>query len=284
MLSIVDRIGYQALFDEENFFDAIDFAKENDFPVVEVNLNSPHFLPEKLDRVERLKVKHYSEEKGVRLILHAPEGMGIINLQTKVREVCTERIKELIDFANQIGADRITCHLGSSVPIVSCGERVLLHTVYKTEYREALIKSLNELSQYSKDKTLLCIENTSGFRYDFVQELLPEFLQNGIYLTWDIGHTNYLKGELHEREFDFFLNHLDRVRVAHIHDNYGSRDEHNVVGEGTVDFVRFLSLLNSSSTELIFEVRPRKEALKCRENLRRILAKANFQNGTFRDS
>ncbi len=272
MLQIVDRIGYQALFDEKCLLDAIDFAEANNFPVVEANLNSPRFFPENLDKVERVKMKQYSEKKGVRLILHAPEGIGMMNLQSAVREACVERTRELIDFGCQIGADRMTCHLGSSVPIVLCGERTQLHTVYGSEYREALTKSLHRIVEYSKNRLFLCVENTSGFRYHFVQELLPDFLKDGLYLTWDLGHTNYLKGEARQREIDFFREHLDRVRVTHIHDNYGSRDEHNVVGEGSVDFAYYLSLLDSPQIELIFEVRPRKHALVCRENLRKILS------------
>lgn len=272
MHHIVKRIGYQVLFDEENFFDAIDFAQANKFPVVEINLNSPDFLPEKLDRVERLKVRRHSEKKKVKLILHAPEGIGIMNLQTTVREACEERIKELIDFGYQLGVDRITYHLGSSVPLVACGERIHLHTVYESEYREALRESLNEILEHSKNRLFFCVENTSGFRYDFVQQVLPDFLRDELYLTWDIGHTNYLKDEIREREIDFFRKHLDRVKVAHIHDNYGSRDEHNLIGDGSVDFLYYLSLLGSPDVDLIFEVRPRRNALISRENLRKILA------------
>lgn len=272
MLHIPDRIGYQAAFDEENLFSVIDFAHTHRFPVVEVNLNSPVFFPERLTRVERLRVKRYSEEKGVRVILHAPEGTGIMNLQNVVREACVERIKELMDFGKQIGADRMTCHLGSSVPLMCCGKKTLLHTVYETEYREALTESLFQIVEYSRDKLFFCVENTSGFRYQFVHEILPGFLKDGLWLTWDIGHTNYLKGEARHKELDFFLKYLDRVRVAHIHDNYGSRDEHNVVGDGSVDFVHYLSILDLPHVELIFEVRPRKYASVCRENLRSILA------------
>ena len=273
MLHIVDRVGYQALFDETNLFDTIDFAERNDFPVVEANMNSPYFLPEKLDRGGRLRLRRRLEGSGVRLILHAPEGMGIINVQTAVREGCIERMKELVDFAEQVGAARITFHVGSSVPIVSCGERVLLHTIYGDEYRHAFVTGLSRIMEYSRNRVAICIENTTGFRYDFVQESLPEFLKDGVCLTWDIGHANYLKNTHPETDIDFFLAHLDRVKVVHLHDNHGSRDEHNIVGDGTVDFAYFLSFVDSPGIDLIFEVRPREKTLICRENLRRILAR-----------
>jgi len=271
MLDIVDRIGYQAMFDEKDICEAIDFAEENGFPVVEVNLNCPHFSPESVDRVGRLRVRQYSESKRVRLILHAPEGLSMMNVQAAVRKASVEIIKQLMDFGNQIGADRMTYHLGSSVPMVVCGERRQLHTLYTREYGGALMKSLEEIGEYSENRLLPCVENTSGFRYDFAAEVLAEFLRNGFYLTWDIGHTNYLKGRGRQEEIDYFLKHRDRIRVVHIHDNYGSRDEHNVVGDGTVDFTHCLSLLDSPLTELIFEVRPRENALLCRENLRRMI-------------
>ncbi len=265
------RIGYQALLSAANCAEAIEFAYENDYPVVELNLNSPRFLPERYDRVARHEIRELAAARGVRVILHAPEAMGILNIQVKVRQACVERTKELMDFASQIGADRMTFHLGSSVPMLVRGELTRMHTVYASEYRDALEDGLVQLIDYSRGRVFLCLENASGFRYDMVQQVLPSLLKDGLHLTWDLGHTNYLEEERRNEEVEFFTRHMDRVKVAHIHDNHGSHDEHNLVGDGSVDFRYYLSLLDSSEAELIFEVRPRESAAVCRQRLLKLL-------------
>lgn len=271
MRDLVRKIGYQALFTAKSCAEAVEFAAENGYPVVEINLNSPDFFPEKYDRVARHRIRELACARDVKIILHAPEAMGILNLQRRVREACVARTKELVDFACQIGADRMTFHLGSSVPMLIRGEMTLLHSAYPSEYRDALDDGLRALIDYSREKVFLCLENSSGFRYGFVQEALPSYLDEGLCLTWDLGHTNYLEEEARKEETDFYIRHMNRVKVAHIHDNHGSRDEHNIIGDGSVDFRYYLSLLDSPDVALIFEVRPRENAALCRERLERLL-------------
>ena len=96
---IRSKIGYQALFEEKDFFEGIDFALDNGFRAMEANLTSPNFYPEKYSREDRSRIREYSEDKGIDLLLHAPEGLNFLNPQKLVREALFTRMDELVQLS-----------------------------------------------------------------------------------------------------------------------------------------------------------------------------------------
>jgi sugar phosphate isomerase/epimerase len=91
-------------------------------------------------------------------------------------------------------------------------------------------------------------------------------------LTWDIGHTNILKGTNKKEEEDFFIRFLDRIKNCHIHDNNGEWDEHNIIGKGNIDFKKYFSILNNTNSYFILEVRPKERAIKSYKRLKFLLS------------
>lgn len=258
------KIGYQALFEERNIIEVIDFAKSNNFSLVEINLNSPYFFPENYGKEKRNLFKERS--KDLRIILHAPEGLGIVNLQKSVREACVKRLAEIIDFGYDIGAKSLTFHIGMSVPIAVSGKKVRFIEIYEEIHRELIDETLRWLTNYADSKIALCVENTGDFKQNLAKQILTKFLaNNSLYLTWDIGHTNILNREDKRVEEDFFTKYVDKIRVCHMHDNHGKTDEHNIIGDGNVDFIHYVNLLKDYDVDFIFEVRPRDNAIVCRE-------------------
>lgn len=55
-------IGYQVVYDL-SFFDAIDYAKANDFDFVSFDLNVPRFYIDQLSQKELEEIREYSEKK-----------------------------------------------------------------------------------------------------------------------------------------------------------------------------------------------------------------------------
>lgn len=265
---IRSRTGYQALFQERDLFEAVDFAFANGFRAVEVNLTSPSFYPKRYSTKERHRVKEYSEEKEMPLLIHAPEGLNFLNPQELVREASLKRMEELIRFCHEIGTKRLTFHLGYCEPLSVGGRLVRLYELYPELYRKIAEEVLTRLTDISKDKVALCLENCGGFRYGVVKKVLRRLLPSGaLWLTWDIGHTNRLKGEDREEEEDFFSEFLDRIGNCHLHDNSGKWDEHNIIGKGNIDFSKYLDILVDADTYFILEVRPRERALLCLKEL-----------------
>jgi sugar phosphate isomerase/epimerase len=88
----------------------------------------------------------------------------------------------------------------------------------------------------------------------------------------DVGHISVYKGKVKEAEENFFRAHARHIRSAHIHDNNGEWDMHDVIGNGKIDFLPYFRLLASQNAYCIFEVRPKESAVECLRRFREQLA------------
>lgn len=263
--NIFDRLGYAATLGEENICTVIDFAKKKGFTAIEINLNVPAFFPEKYNKQEREEIKEKVEKEGIILSFHAPEDIPLYHLHPSVRRAGLDRMKECIDFAREIGGQKITIHPGESVCFTQTDKKIYLIDVYAEDFKRIFKESLIELRDHARDGVKVCIENVGNFNNlikDVLQELLP---MGGLYLTWDIGHS-YGK----EEDIDFFKKNLQYIRNSHIHDHNGNQD-HQVIGEGKIDFMRYFQLLKDVDTSFILEVRPVEKALLSRDKLETFL-------------
>lgn len=268
VVDIEKRIGIQLLFDFKSPENALKYSLNHGFAAIELNMSSPAFFPENIDEDSR-KILSSSQ---IPILLHAPDGLSFFNLHNKPLEATVDRLCEIIDFADEIRARCVTIHLGSSYRISVGGKLTLIHEFFPQEYEYALRSSLTRLSEYAKDKTFLCVENTSGSRYNLSKKVLRDFLnKEQLYLTWDIGHTNELKGNKKIKEIEFMQDYLHLIRNCHLHDNHGEWDEHNIIGEGNIDFLFYLSKLVNLDIYFIIEVRPKERAIESYRRLKQIL-------------
>ncbi|MDO9575207.1 MAG: sugar phosphate isomerase/epimerase [bacterium] len=272
-MDIKERIGFQVLFDFKDPGEALDYAVEQGFSAIEFNMSSPAFFPENISE----KTRRMLSISPIPVLLHAPDGLSLFNLHRKPLEGIVDRLCEVIDLADEIKARCVTIHLGSTFHISEGGQMKFMHKLFPKEYESALRYSLKRLSDYAKTKTFLCVENTSGFRYNLSHKVLKDFLSDEeLYLTWDIGHTNRLKGEEREREERFMLEYAHLIKNCHIHDNSGGWDEHTVIGDGNIDFIHYLSKLEKLDTYFIIEVRPKERAVESYARLKKMLLVGKF--------
>ncbi len=262
---ILNRIAYAATLGEESIFTALDFARKNNFSAIEVNLNVPVFFPEKYGLKEREEIRQIVNEEGLDLSFHAPEDIPLHHLHPTVRRAGLERMKECIDFARDLGGKKITFHPGDSVCFTQTDHKILLQDIYSDTFADLFRDALIEIRDYSKGKIIPCIENVGNFDHT-IRQVLRELLPQGdLYLTWDIGHSYGQK-----KNQRFFEENLQYIRNCHIHDHNGVQD-HQVIGQGKIDFIYYFNLLGKLDTSFVLEVRPVDKALLSRENLKRIL-------------
>lgn len=260
---MLNKLGYQALFDFEDAFEAIEFGIKQGFKCVELNQTNPVFFPEKYSAKQRKKLKNCKFP----ILLHAPESLSLFNLHKNVLSEILERIFEIIDFAKEIDAQGVTLHLGATFTISIDGKGVWIHEILHEEYRKTLEYSLIKLKKYARNKTRLCIENTSGLRYGFAKKTVEKLLTDKkLWLTWDIGHTNRLGNKKIDKSL--FVKFIRQVNTVHVHDNHGREDEHIVPGSGNIDFKYYFEILKPVNPYLILETRPKKRAI---ESLKYIL-------------
>jgi len=265
---IKQKMGYQATFNVPDIFAAIDFADQNGFKAVEINLSIPVFYPGRYKKKERERIARYSKDKGVTLLMHAPEEASIFSFQDEVRKNSIKILKKVIDFGYDIGAKTITFHLGFDVLVSSNGKILGIRELFPHQYKKNLAESLSILLSYSKGKIDLSLENVGSFGEPETKEIIKNFLENeNLFLTWDLGHNN-LKYKPHQKQDEFFMKYSNKIKCCHLHDNHGNRDEHLPIGEGEIDFNYYLPILVNLDAYLIFEVRPKELALICLKNLK----------------
>jgi len=268
MAKIKQKIGYQATFNVQDIFSAIDFADQNNFKAVEINLSIPIFYPEKYKREERENITRYSKDKDITLLIHAPEEASIFSFQDEVRKNSIRILKKVIDFGYDIGAKIITFHLGFDVFISSNGKMISIRELFPNQFKKNLVESLSVLLSYSKGKIDLSLENVGNFVEPETKEIIRTFLENeNLFLTWDLGHNN-LKYKVHQKQDEFFMKYSNKIKCCHLHDNHGDKDEHLPIGEGEIDFGYYLPIVADLNSYLIFEVRPKELALICLKNLK----------------
>lgn len=263
------RIGYAAAIGEKDILSAIDFAVTHGMNAVEINMNMPCFFPENYGKEARNDIRLYRREKDVALTLHAPEDIFLLQLHEGVREAGIKRLKEIIDFGCDIGATRMTIHVGPSVYFTMTEGKSYLEELHYQDFRQILKNSLVGLGDYCGDRMKLCVENSGRFPKVLVQEVLEELLdKENIYLTWDIGHSySNLYGEV-----EFFHRQLNRVKTCHLHD-VNEISDHQIIGMGKVDFPGHIARIGKEDIIYIIEVRPREKAALSFENLKKILYK-----------
>ncbi len=270
MEEISKRLGLQILFDFSDILEAISFVRKSGFKVLEINLNNPYFLSQLKRKEERKKIRE-EKEAGMRILFHALEGFSFFIPERELLENSFSFLKRVLDYLSEVGAERLTIHLGNDLTFGVSGQKVLTYEVFPEIYQRQMEEVVSRMKEISRGKTVLCLENVGGFRYPFVMAIMEKYLGDSLGLTLDIGHINRLPPEKQKVEKDFFIKNLKHIKNCHIHDNSGEWDEHNIIGEGKIDIPYYLNLLRESDSYLIAEVRPKESALESLRRLKKML-------------
>ncbi|MEO0067558.1 MAG: sugar phosphate isomerase/epimerase [candidate division WOR-3 bacterium] len=265
------RLGIQVLFDFTDIIAAIDFAADTGFGVLEINLGNINFGNQLRRASERRKIKRQAGRRKVRLAVHALEGPSFFIPSERVRRCAVLELKKTLDWAADIGAENVIMHLGFDMHYGYGGGNRFTHEEFPRYYEEALLQALADLKQYARTRANLCVENVGGFRFVPSKKVLKRLLGGSLGLCFDIGHIAILSEDKKKEEFAFFKRFHKTIYHAHLHHNNGARDQHLALGEGTVDVVPYLRLLYKSPALLVFETRPKEQALKSRDYFERVL-------------
>lgn len=266
------RIGLQILFDFADMTEAIDFAKEQGFMTLELNLNNLCFYQQLAKKNQRPRIRQWAEKKGINLLVHSLEGISFFIPDARMRTCAVDALKRIIDWSKEINAQRVTFHLGSDLFFGMTGKRVATYEVYPEDFRQQITEVLTAIKKHTRNKIYTCVENVGGFRYQFVTEILHKLLGENLALTMDIGHIYRLSGEMRDNEIKFFQEHQKFIKNCHLHDNNTEWDEHNILGEGKIDFIPYFKMLADTEAYLIFEVRPKESAVECLKRFNSIIA------------
>ncbi|WFD09302.1 sugar phosphate isomerase/epimerase family protein [Tepidibacter hydrothermalis] len=263
------RIGYAASVGEKSILDSMEFAKINGFNAVEINMNMKCFFPENYDEKDIENIKKYKRENDIEITMHAPEDIFLLNLHEKVRNAGIDRLKEIIEFGKNIDASRMTIHIGPTPYFTLTDKKYYLDDIYHEEYKNILENCLLDLSDCCENKIKLCVENSGRFTQKLYQDVLNNIMnKKNIFLTWDIGHSYF---ELYD-EIKFFKKNIDKIKTVHVHD-VNDISDHQVVGNGKIDFSKYVEDIGCKDKVYILEVRPREKALESLKKFIQIMGK-----------
>ncbi|MGC9435806.1 MAG: sugar phosphate isomerase/epimerase family protein [Methanomicrobiales archaeon] len=165
------------------------------------------------------------------LSVHSPTtDINIASVREPIREASLNLLEDVCRKSSDIGARMVVVHPGFS-PWLELMDR---------SYR-SLLRSLESLALIQEEYGVpVAIENMGGwevchFRNPSLLSVIREF---GLSFCLDVGHAN-LNGVLPDLLSAGAPDHL------HLHDNYGSVDDHLPLGEGHINFAHVLPLLPS---------------------------------------
>ena len=238
--------------------EALAKAMEWKLEALELNLNRAEYFPENFDSRKRASIKEAAERSRVRLLLHAPDDVNLLSRHTNIRLAGVERIKEMLEFGQALGAAYFTLHTGKVGLVATTSGRIkiLQHPTFKPlaeNFRDSALRLL----EFADGKLELGFENTNHFE-GFFEEIIGGLLeQTGLKLTWDIGHSFAETPDRVEQTLRFFFAHLPWVKTVHLHDR-DPKTDHLPVGSGTIPWRRFGEVLQSDNIFKIIEVKDAK--------------------------
>lgn len=121
-------------------------------------------------------------------------------------------------------------------------EAIVLHA-YPNIALETQSRSLAELEPYARLLGVrIALENLFEGNQANLTSLFNEFAPDFLGLCYDTGHGNMvLEG------MEFLDTWKERLAVLHLHDNDGINDQHKLPFQGTVDWERFIRILDHSA-------------------------------------
>jgi len=197
---------------------------------------------------------------GLKITFHAPfMDLRPGALDDKIRQVSVDRMKKAIELAQYFRPLRIVCHpMFDDRYYVDCDDLWL----------EASVKSWTELIPLAKEyDTVLSLENVYDKGPRLLRRLFEALASDSVCFCFDTGHFNafsYASLKVWFRELGKYLGQL------HLHDNFGQKDEHLAVGEGTFPFAELFAVLGKRKIKpvITLEAHDQKAFWKSLENIK----------------
>ena len=261
-----------------DWWDMLKFCLRAGFSGVEFKHELPFILPERFPRGVLRRLAEARREHNLVFSLHGPYVNIGSPLPYRWRAAVDEHLRAL-EVAQRIGAATYTIHPGFAEAKYATPELL-------ARGRALTARALQELAR-NAERVTLCLENQNpaevgkakcAAQPSELREILAE-AGEGIQITWDVGHAHLLPGGAlgFVREFG-----LERVAVAHLHDNAGIQDTHDVPGTGTLPWPELLPLLLGSGGEvaLYLELSSEQDLLRGRDFLAKLVGEGLRTRGS----
>ena len=216
-------------FPIKSVLDEIDEFARLGFDYLELAMDPPqaHYsmISENKDAILKALHKH-----AMQLVCHLPSFISIADLTKSIREASLTEMFKSLEVAAELKALKVVLHPGH---IGGLGVFVMETAMqFGQESLTAIITKADRLG------LCICLENMfprlqTYYRPEHFKEILEQFAD--LKLTLDTGHAN-IDNQDGSKILDFIRHYSHRIGHVHLSDNFGKRDDHLPLGEGTIDF------------------------------------------------
>jgi sugar phosphate isomerase/epimerase len=206
-------------------------------------------------------VREISETTNLTLTMHLPfSDMNLAGLNKGIHDEIMRQMKKCLDMGSDF-VNLAVVHPGYLSPY---GSQVR-DQAWKTN-----VESIQQLCDHAEDMGIvIAVENMPkmpkiyGMNPDEMLDILKDVNRENVGITLDVGHanTNGFVGEFVEMC-------LGKIKHMHIHDNHGKRDEHLPIGQGTVDWKKFMESISGYKGMMVTEMMNLDEGRQCIEYLK----------------
>jgi sugar phosphate isomerase/epimerase len=177
------------------------------------------------------------DSHSMQLVCHLPTFVSIADLTEGIRKASLTEMFKSLEVAAELNALKVVLHPGHISGLGVFVMQTALHFGRKS--LTAIIAKADQLG------ICICLENMfprfqTYFKPEHFGEILEQFTD--LKITLDTGHAN-IDNRDGSKLLDFIRRFSHRIGHVHLSDNFGKRDDHLPIGEGTIDFDRVAKAL-----------------------------------------
>jgi sugar phosphate isomerase/epimerase len=269
------RRAYHVVYDT-SLAESIRYAAGNDWNGIVPDLGVPIFSPENISANERSVLRELSHDFSIEWGFHTPgDDVSLLSSYPPIRTGVISYFKQIINLARELSTapTNVVVHAGVPPSFRKAGNHPSdgFSQLYQSVYAQVLRENLSELLVHARPQVRLVIENVNWT--PLIREVIEHLIPQGLRLCLDIPKLYSSDMKLKEADWNLFQRYKGSIDVVHIHDTIPQIGEHQVVGNGLINFQEILSFLNnlSSKPQYVFEIRPREEAHRSLINIAQIM-------------
>lgn len=234
--------------------ETIRMAVDLGYDAVELSGEFPQCVCDEISDEQRRQARALVEDTGIRLSVHAPfNSLNMAALNPGIRAESIRQILAAIDMCADMGGHLVTIHNGSYVVSEEFRKKVPEVARIQWDYN---VESLRQAADRAHEQGIsLCLENI-GFEAKTIDRCADDMLvireavaSPALWFCVDIGHARL------NNELDDVINRLGPLaRQIHFTDNFGSADDHLIIGRGNFDYSPHLNFFRDFDGILLLEV------------------------------
>jgi sugar phosphate isomerase/epimerase len=162
-----------------------------------------------------------------------------------IREIAKKRYNQSFELAKEIGAKHIVFH---------SGHKGMKHHLSIENNQKNLICFWKEFIKKFEDNGITAVlENVLDFDYTNIITIVDNVQSPNLKVCLDTGHANLCSSIAPQKWIEQYGNRLQHL---HLHNNYGTNDDHAGIYMGTVNFTDVIKTLKQQKTDAytVFEI------------------------------